>query len=104
MRCAASFSTSQGRLTCPKKYETELQGELSKVNTSEMDKDAEKELENLVMDLKEENRTIELENNRTAAANNASKAAQKAESEKPKSVKPVPVVSTSIFGSLFGRR
>jgi len=93
-----------GQTHLPKKYETELQGELSKVNTSEMDKDAEKELENLVMDLKEENRTIELENNRTAAANNASKAAQKAESEKPKSVKPVPVVSTSIFGSLFGRR
>jgi len=72
-----------------------------------MDKEAEMELEHLVVELKEENATIARGNNRTAALNNATKAQEakeKAEDSKPKKA-PLPGPkreAASIFG-LFGR-
>merc|ERR1711871_793654 len=84
--------TGQTRLN--KKAEAELQYELDHLNATDMDKQAEKDLEDMVLDLKEQNRTIAAENNRTAALNNASNASK---------VKPIPVAAkTSLFG-LFGR-
>jgi hypothetical protein len=90
--------TGQTRLN--KKQEMELQSELNHLNTTEMDKNAENELEEMVLDLKEQNRTIAAQNNRTAAANNQTASENK--QKKEKAAEPTKPVASSAKSSMFG--